>query len=432
VELPRGTFSIVALDPENGDVGVAVQSKYFAVGAVVPWGRAGVGAVATQAAGRAAYGPEILDLLARGLEPAEAIERALVDDERRETRQLGVVDAQGRAAAFTGSACNEWAGHATGSGYAAQGNILAGEAVIAEMARAFERTSGALAERLLAALEAAQAAGGDRRGQQSAALVVERSGGIPASREDIDRIVDLRVDDHPEPIRELRRLLDLHTRMRLALGTSGLYERREWGAAIAATKASLERFPDDPLLLYNLACYESLDGRRKDALAHLGRALSADPTLRDIRHFLLAQDVLYVGGGNTANMLAIWRVHGVDAVLREAWERGIVLAGISAGSICWFEAGVTDSFGEELAPLSCLGFLSGSNCPHYDSEPQRRPAYRRLVDAGELPPGLAAEDGVGLHFVGTELAEAISARSNARAFRVGAGTEEAPPVRRLG
>src|ERR687887_2071311 len=168
MESPRGTFSIVALDPENGDVGVAVQSRYFAVGAVVPWGRAGVGAVATQAAGRAAYGPEILDLLARGLEPAEAIEHALADDERRETRQLGVVDARGRAAAFTGSECNEWAGHATGPGYAAQGNILAGERVVTEMARAFEETTGALAERLVAALEAAQAAGGDRRGQETA------------------------------------------------------------------------------------------------------------------------------------------------------------------------------------------------------------------------------------------------------------------------
>jgi dipeptidase E len=152
---------------------------------------------------------------------------------------------------------------------------------------------------------------------------------------------------------------------------------------------------------------------------------------RDIRDFLLAQDVVYVGGGNTANMLAIWRVHGVDAVLREAWERGIVLAGVSAGSICWFEAGVTDSFGEELAPLRCLGFLPGSNCPHYDSEPQRRPTYRRLVDEGELPPGLAAEDGVGLHFVGTELAEAVAGRPDARAFRVGPAVEEALPVRRL-
>ena len=152
---------------------------------------------------------------------------------------------------------------------------------------------------------------------------------------------------------------------------------------------------------------------------------------RDIRDFLLAQDVVYVGGGNTANMLAIWRVHGVDAVLREAWERGIVLAGISAGSICWFEGGVTDSFGDELAPLPCLGFLPGSNCPHYDSEPQRRPTYRRLVDAGELPPGLAAEDGAGLHFVGAELAEAVAGRPDARAFRVERGLEEALPVRRL-
>ena len=153
---------------------------------------------------------------------------------------------------------------------------------------------------------------------------------------------------------------------------------------------------------------------------------------RDIRDFLLAQDVVYVGGGNTANMLAIWRVHGIDAVLREAWERGIVLAGISAGSICWFEGGVTDSFGDELAPLPCLGFLPGSNCPHYDSEPQRRPTYRRLVDAGELPPGLAAEDGVGLHFVGIELAEAVAGRPDARAFRVEPGAETAIPVRRLG
>src|SRR5919199_3925855 len=148
MESPQGTFSIVALDPENGDVGVAVHSRYFAVGAVVPWPRAGVGAVATQAAGRAAYGPEILDLLARGLEPQAAIERALADDGRRETRQLGVVEAQGRAAAFTGSECNEWAGHVTGPGYAAQGNILACERVVTEMARAFEETSGALAERL--------------------------------------------------------------------------------------------------------------------------------------------------------------------------------------------------------------------------------------------------------------------------------------------
>ena len=276
---PRGTFSIVGLDPETGDVGVAVQSKYFAVGAVVPWARAGVGGVATQAAGRAAFGPEILDLLAGGLEPAEAVERVLAADEGRETRQLGVVDATGRTAAFTGSECNDWAGHATGAGYAAQGNIHAGEDVVSELARAFEATTGSLAERLMAALEAAQGAGGDRRGQQSAALVVERPGGIPGSREGIDRVVDLRVDDHEEPIRELRRLLDIHTRWRLVLDTYELYERREWGVAIAAAENALARFPGDALLLYNLACYESLDGRREAALAHLESALRADPTM---------------------------------------------------------------------------------------------------------------------------------------------------------
>ena len=178
---------------------------------------------------------------------------------------------------------------------------------------------------------------------------------------------------------------------------------------------------------YVVAFYEAF--RERAEPAHLELFGRPRP---DIRDFLLAHDVVYVGGGNTANMLAIWSVHGVDAALREAWERGIVLAGTSAGSICWFEAGVTDSFGDELAPLRCLGFLPGSNCPHYDSEPQRRPTYRRLVGAGELPPGLAAEDGVGLHFVGTELEEAVAARPNAGAFRVEPGAETAIPVRRLG
>ena len=153
---------------------------------------------------------------------------------------------------------------------------------------------------------------------------------------------------------------------------------------------------------------------------------------RDLRELLLGQEIIYVGGGNTANMLAIWRVHGVDRILREAWERGIVLAGISAGSICWFDAGVTDSFGDELVPLDCLGFLRGSNCPHYDSEPDRRPTYRGLVESGTLPPGFAAEDGVGLHFAGAELAEIVGGRAGARAFRVEPGGETPLPVRYLG
>jgi dipeptidase E len=143
----------------------------------------------------------------------------------------------------------------------------------------------------------------------------------------------------------------------------------------------------------------------------------------DLRDVTLAQDVVYVGGGNTANMLAIWRVHGFDRILREAWERGIVLAGGSAGMICWFEAGITDSFGPQLAAMrDGLGFLPGSACPHYDDEELRRPFYRNAVDGG-FPSGYAADAGVGLHFVGTELVEVLSPREGATAYRVGPGSE---------
>jgi dipeptidase E len=152
----------------------------------------------------------------------------------------------------------------------------------------------------------------------------------------------------------------------------------------------------------------------------------------DLRRFVLDQDVIFVGGGNTANMLAIWRVHGFDEIVREAWESGIVLTGWSAGMICWFEAGVTDSFGPQLQGLSDgLGFLAGSACPHYDGEERRRPVYTKLVAEG-FPPGVAADDGVGVHFVGTELAEVVSAREGAGAYRVGTDGEEPLPVRLLG
>jgi dipeptidase E len=143
----------------------------------------------------------------------------------------------------------------------------------------------------------------------------------------------------------------------------------------------------------------------------------------DLREVLLRQDVIYVGGGNTANMLAIWRVHGMDEILREAWEDGIVLCGSSAGMICWFEAGVTDSFGPELEGMrDGLGFLPGSACPHYDGEELRRPRYRALVDDG-FPAGWAAEDAVGLHFEGTEVAEVVTAVEGKQAYRVEPGSE---------
>jgi dipeptidase E len=150
----------------------------------------------------------------------------------------------------------------------------------------------------------------------------------------------------------------------------------------------------------------------------------------ELRDFVLAQDVIYVGGGSTANMLAIWRVHGLDRILREAWDEGIVLCGSSAGMICWFEAGVSDSFGPQLEGLDCLGFLPGSACPHYDGEELRRPRYRELVDGG-FPAGYAAEDSVALHFVGTELREAVTVVEGKRAYRVEPGSEtplEARPL----
>ena len=206
------TFSLVAHDREARQWGVAVQSKFLAVGSVVPWAEPDVGAIATQAYANPRYGPGGLALLREGLGAADVVERLVGADEGRADRQLGVVDAMGRAASWTGTDCMEWAGHRTGDGYAAQGNILVGPGTVDALAETFEAGAGRpLAERLLECLAVAQAAGGDRRGQQSASLlVVERDGGY-ASLSDV--LVDLRVDDHGAPIEELRRLYGLHDRL---------------------------------------------------------------------------------------------------------------------------------------------------------------------------------------------------------------------------
>ena len=203
------TYSIVACDLEAGQWGVAVQSKFLAVGSVVPWAEPHVGGVATQLYANPRYGPEGLALLREGLSADEVVERLTSADEGREQRQLGVVDARGESATYTGSECLEWAGGRTGHGYAAQGNILVSADTVEALASTFESTAGApLAERLLRCLAAAQAAGGDRRGQQSASLlVVERDGGYAGLS---DVLVDLRVDEHAEPIEELRRIYGIH------------------------------------------------------------------------------------------------------------------------------------------------------------------------------------------------------------------------------
>ena len=207
---PRpSTFSIVACDLERREWGVAVQSKFLAVGSIVGWAEAEAGAVATQAFANPSYGPGGLALLRDGLAAEEVVERLTAADEGRDDRQLGVVDREGRGATFTGSACFDWASGRAGDGYAAQGNILVSGTTVDALAETFEGSAGAqLGERLVAALEAAQAAGGDRRGQQSASLLVVRKGGGYGGLSDVS--VDLRVDDHPAPIAELRRLLGLH------------------------------------------------------------------------------------------------------------------------------------------------------------------------------------------------------------------------------
>ena len=189
------TFSIVACDPATGDLGVAVASKFPAVGAVVPWARAGVGAVATQSWANTDFGPDGLRLMGGGLPAASALDAVLEPDDEREERQVGFVDANGGAASYTGANCMDWAGGTTGDAFAAQGNILVGDAVVAALAATFADTEGDLCDRLLAALLAGDAAGGDRRGKQSAALLVVRAGGGYEGRN--DRYIDLRVDDHP-------------------------------------------------------------------------------------------------------------------------------------------------------------------------------------------------------------------------------------------
>lgn len=209
---PRvATFSIAARDPDTGELGVAVQSRVLGVGAIVPYAKAGIGAVATQSMANTTYGPEGLKLLAEGKSSEDVLAALTAADAGRDNRQAGVIPAKGKPATFTGSACLPWAGGRTGEHYAVQGNILTGQAVVDGMADAFEKTTGTLAERMLAALDAGQAAGGDKRGMQSAALLIVHEGwGYGGQNE---RYIDLRVDDHATPITELRRLLGLHAKI---------------------------------------------------------------------------------------------------------------------------------------------------------------------------------------------------------------------------
>jgi uncharacterized Ntn-hydrolase superfamily protein len=273
----RGTYSIVARDPRTGELGVAVQSHWFAVGPIVPWVRAGVGAVATQSIAEPAYGPRALDALAGGARSREALDALLADDGQARFRQVAVVDAHGDVAVHTGEGCIAEAGDEAGAGFSAQANMMASAAVWPAMARAFDSAVGPLARRLLAALHAAEAQGGDARGRQSAALLV-----APGTGEPWRRVVDLRVDDHPEPILELDRLLDLADAYDLAsqgdeLGGEGRHDE----AGDRYGRAS-ELAPDNHELLFWAGLAAAQAGDMPTALARVRRAIELQPGWREL------------------------------------------------------------------------------------------------------------------------------------------------------
>jgi uncharacterized Ntn-hydrolase superfamily protein len=273
----RGTYSIVARDPHSGELGVAVQSHWFAVGPIVPWVRAGVGAVATQSIAEPAYGPRALDGLAGGARAREVLDGLVRDDELARFRQVAVVDAHGNAAAFTGEGCIAHAGHQDGHEFSAQANMMASPEVWPAMAHAFEAATGPLSRRLLAALHAAEARGGDARGRQSCALVV-----APAHGEAWQHTVDLRVDDHPEPLAELDRLLDLSDAYALATEGDDLVGQGRHEEAGERYRNASALAPGNHELLFWAGLAAAQAGDLPTALERVREAITLQPGWREL------------------------------------------------------------------------------------------------------------------------------------------------------
>jgi uncharacterized Ntn-hydrolase superfamily protein len=286
-----GTFSIIAFDPATREHGVGVQSRAFGAGAAVPYAKPGVGAVATQASANRQYGPKAIALLEQGLSPAEVVKRITDEDPGRDTRQVAVIDARGRSAVYTGRRVIErnsdpkdlvhlggFAGHVSGPTFSAQGNTLASEDVVKAMAEAYEKGTGPMAERLMDALDAGQAHGGDTRGMQSAGILVVRPL-APGSESTVERIVDVRVDDHEEPFKELRRLLDmtLGVPQRLTERSAALSKEGRHADAIAEQARALAINPRAETLMYAMAQRYAAAGDTPRALEHLGRAIRRQP-----------------------------------------------------------------------------------------------------------------------------------------------------------
>jgi uncharacterized Ntn-hydrolase superfamily protein len=273
----QGTYSIVARDPATGELGVAVQSHWFSVGPIVPWARAGVGAVATQANVEVSYGPRALELLERGLEPAQALADLTAEDPGAAGRQVAIVDSEGRVATHTGPNCVPFAGHATGDGVSCQANIMANERVWPAMLEAFTATEGALALRLLAALDAAEVAGGDARGQQSAAILV-----VPAQGEPWRSVMSLRVEDHADPLRELRRVMRLHEAYALASRADDLVGQGRHGEAAELYQHASTLAPENHELRFWAGIGAAQSGDFDTAVAHMRTAIEMHPQWREV------------------------------------------------------------------------------------------------------------------------------------------------------
>lgn len=268
------TYSVVMRDSDSGQLGVGVQSHWFNVGRIVPWVRAGVGAVATQSVAEPMYGPRGLDLMGSGSSAADSMRRLLDDDEDRELRQLGFVDATGGAAAHTGARCIGHASDVVGDGWTVQANIMRSDAVVTAMAQTAEAAEGAISDRILAVLETAERSGGDLRGSQSAAIVVAAAGPVPT--------LDLRVEDHPEPIDELRRLLRVHRAYEhMQAGDEALGVGDDAGAA-AAYEAAATGAGENPEVLFWQAVTMASLGHMEQATAVLGHAVEANPDLEEL------------------------------------------------------------------------------------------------------------------------------------------------------
>lgn len=273
------TFSIVARDSTTDELGIAVASRFFAVGSVVPWAKAEVGAVATQSYANTTFGWRGLDLLEKGATPEEIVKILLRTDQEPEKRQFGIVSADGKSATYTGKKCNPWAGGRNGPNYAIQGNILAGETVVTAMETAFLETKGTLAERIYAALLAGEKNGGDARGKQSAAiLVVKKNAGYGGFT---DRAIDIRVDDHPEPFKELGRLLAF-AQMNYSWNEAWtLFTQKRYDEALPYMEHTAALAPQNPEVLYDLAVIRLAAGKEDASIKALRKALQLNPKLKE-------------------------------------------------------------------------------------------------------------------------------------------------------